>query len=240
MEILARYYMMFKKTNTITNVMIRKLYKYLYIPFLSAFRGILSKPANQNQKGMLTMPEQISEEHAKIDAYLDVIQSRIVEPIQNSDLDRYCTATLLLLFAAIDGLGKLIHNDDKAGSNSRIRVFLDYMGDKYRMRKKELLRLRHSLVHNAINVASFMSQTEEGSVHHLTTIGSAGFFYVNTNTMYQDFIRAFERLREEFKNDKAKLSCAAQRLEWREDDVEDHNLDVSPSPPPPIEFIHAR
>jgi len=186
------------------------------------------------------MPEQISEERDKIDAYLDVIQSRIVEPIQDSDMDRYCTACLLLLFAAIDGLGKLIHDDEKAGPSERIRVFLDYMGGNYRMRKKELLKLRNSLVHNAINEASFMSQTEEAGDPHLSAIGSAGFFYVNTSTMYQDFIRAFERLREEFKNDKVKLSRAAQRLEWKEDDVEDHNLDVSPTPPPPIEFIYAR
>ena len=189
---------------------------------------------------LTTMSEQISEEKSKIDEYLNVIQGRIVEPIQNSDIDRYCTATLLLLFAAIDGLGKLIHDDDKAPPSKRIGVFLDYMGDNYRTCKKELLNLRNSLVHNAINVASFMSNDEIGSDKHLTTIGSTDFFYVNTKTMYQDFIRAFERLGEEFKNDKAKLSRAAQRLEWKEVDVENHNLDVSPTPPPPIEFIYAR
>lgn len=148
--------------------------------------------------------------------------------------------TLLLLFAAIDGLGKLIHDDDKAPPSKRIGVFLDYMGDNYRTCKKELLNLRNSLVHNAINVASFMSNDEIGSDKHLTTIGSTDFFYVNTKTMYQDFIRAFEGLREEFENDYAKLSRAAQRLKWEEVDVEDHNLDVSPSPPPPVQFIYAR
>ena len=102
------------------------------------------------------MSEQISEERNKIDEYLNVIQRRIVEPIQKADIGRYCTATLLLLFAAIDGLGKLIHDNPRAVPSDRIRAFLDYMGDNYGKRKKELLGLRHSLVHNAINVASYM------------------------------------------------------------------------------------
>ncbi len=77
------------------------------------------------------MSGQISEELNKIEEYLDVIQVRIVEPIQKTGIDRYCTATLLLLFAAIDGLGKVIHANAKAGSNERIRAFLDYMGGNY-------------------------------------------------------------------------------------------------------------
>jgi len=186
------------------------------------------------------MSDEISVERNKIVEYLNVIQSRIVEPIQNSDIDRYCTATLLLLFAAIDGLGKLIHDDNRAGSNKRICAFLDYMGDNYRMRKNDLLALRHQLVHNSINVASFMSQSEMGSDQHLAPIGSAGFIYVNTNTMYQDFIRAFERLRKELENDGAKMSRAAQRLEWREADTEDQHIDIPVTYPPPVKFIWAK
>jgi len=186
------------------------------------------------------MTEQISEERKKIDAYFDVIQERIVDPIQKADINRYCTATLLLLFAAIDGLGKLIHDDDRARPNERIRAFLDYMSGNYRMRKQDLLDLRHSLVHNAINVASFMSQTEMGSDRHLTPIGSADFMYVNTTIMYNDFVRAFERLREELKNDERMMSRAAERLEWREDEDEEQDLDIPVSPPPPVEFIWAR
>ena len=186
------------------------------------------------------MTEQISEGREKINAYFDVIQERIVDPIQKADISQYCTVTLLLLFAAIDGLGKLIHDDDRAGSNERIRTFLDYMGGNYRIRKQDLLDLRHSLVHNAINVASFMSQTEMGSDQHLTPIGSADFMYVNTTIMYNDFVRAFERLREEFKNDERMMGRAAERLEWREDEDEEQDLDIPVSPPPPVEFIWAR
>jgi len=186
------------------------------------------------------MSAQISEDRNKVDEYFNVIQTRIVEPIQKADISQYCTATLLLLFAAIDSLGKLIHDNPKALPSDRIRVFLDFMGENYGKRKKELLGLRHSLVHNAINVASYMSQTEIGSDQHLKKIGSGGFIYVNTSVMYNDFIRAFERIRNEFKNDDQMLSLAAERLEWIKDDVEEQYLEIPASPPPPVEFIWAK
>ena len=186
------------------------------------------------------MLEQISEEKEKIDAYLNIIQSRIIEPIQKADIGRYCTATLLLLFAAIDGLGKLIHDNHKAGPSDRIRAFLDYMGGNYSKRKEKLLGLRHSLVHNAINLASYMSQTEIGSDLHLNRIGSGGFIYVNTSIMCNDFVCAFEGLQEEFKNNEQMMSRAAERLEWIEDDIEDQYLEIPATPPPPVEFIWAK
>jgi len=201
---------------------------------------MLSKPTNKNWGEIPIMLEQNSDEHDKIDEYLHVIESRIVEPIQKADICRYCTATLLLLFAAIDGLGKLIHDNPKAQPSERIRAFLDYMGDNYAKRKKELVGLRRSLVHNAINVASYLSQTEIGSDKHLKRIGSGGFIYVNTSVMYNDFVRAFERLREDIKSDEQIMRRAASRLEWVEDDVEDQHLEIPASPPPPVEFIWAK
>ena len=185
------------------------------------------------------MSDQHSNEYEKLEEYFNVIEQRILGPIQKSEISHYCTATLLLLFAAIDGLGKLIHDKDKAGSNEGIRAFLDYMGGDYSIRKKELLDLRNSLVHNAINVASFMSQTEKGSEYHLRTINSVGFIYVNTTTMHQDFNHAFQRIRKKFEVDKALLSRAAKRLEWREDDYDD-TLNILATPPPPVQFIWAR
>ena len=183
------------------------------------------------------MLEQIGEEENKIDEYLDVIQSRIIEPIEKANISQYCAATLLLLFAALNGLGKLIHDNPKAGSNDRIRAFLDYMGGNYGKRKKELLNLRHSLMHEAMNVASYMSKADIGSSKHLNLIGSAGFIYVNTTVMYKDFVLSFERLRKELKNNEQMKSRAAKRLEWKK---EDHYFDFPATPPPPVEFIWAK
>jgi len=192
------------------------------------------------------MTNQISQDQDKIDEYLRVIQERILSPIQETDVKNYSTATLLLLFAAIDGLGKLLHPEDEAGSNKRIRGFLDYMGGGYEIYKKELLALRNSLVHNAINVASFLSRTEMGYDKHLKKMGSDDFIHVNTMVMYKDFVSAFNRFQVDFKDDKKMIKRAADRLEWREATEplewgENNPLDTpTPTLPPPVEFIYAK
>jgi len=73
------------------------------------------------------MTEEALTDQTKIDAYLNIIEERILAPIQKTEIQKYCTATLLILFAAIDGLGKLLHPEDTAGSGERSRAFLDYM-----------------------------------------------------------------------------------------------------------------
>jgi len=179
----------------------------------------------------------------KVAAYLDVIQQRILTPLQNAEIRRYCTATLLLLFAAIDGLGKLLADDDKAKSNQRILRFLDYMGGKYAGNKRKLLDLRHSLVHNAISVESYLSNTEITREQHLERIGAAGFILVSTVVMYTDFVDAFKRFQDELKSDGEILKRAARRLEWREEaqlDESEMPGTVSPSSPSPVSFIFAK
>jgi hypothetical protein len=186
------------------------------------------------------MPNRTSEDQEKIDVYLNVIQERILAPIQNTEVQRSCTATLLLLFAAIDGLGKLSNPKNKAGPVKRICGFLDYMGGDYAAYKKDLLYLRHSLVHNAINVKSFLSHTEMGDDQHLNKLGAAGFVYVNTMVMYKDFASAFKRFRAEIQDDPVMMKRAADRLEWRDDNpINDPNI-PTPTPPPPVRFIYAK
>jgi hypothetical protein len=193
----------------------------------------------------ISILDQISDDQEKIDEYLRVIHERILTPIQTTAVRRYSTATLLLLFAAIDGVGKLLHHNSSAGSNQRILRFLDYMGGGYSTHKKELLRLRNSLVHNAINVASFLSRTETGHDLHLRKVGADDFIHVNTVAMYEDVARAIERFHTQIQIDTAMMKRAADRLEWREtaDRLEgvDENLSaVTPTPPTPVEFIIAK
>jgi hypothetical protein len=186
---------------------------------------------------------QDQDDRDKIDEYLRVIQERILAPIQNTEIRESCTATLLLLSAAIDGLGKLLHSDDEAWTRDRIHEFLDYMGGDYKVHKEELYELRKSLVHNAINVESFLSKTEMGADQHLKKMGAAGFLYVHTVVMYKDFDDAFKRFRAEIQQDPEMMKRAADRLEWREydpfDDLDTPDIAI-PTPPPPVEFIHAR
>ncbi len=189
------------------------------------------------------MSDQTSQDQDKVDEYLGIVQERILAPIQNTEIQHYCTATLLLLFAAIDGLGKLLHPNDRAKPNQRIRRFLDYMGGDYTICKKALLNLRHSLVHNAINVESFLSNTDIGDEQHLKRMGAAGFVYVNTSIMYTDFLDAFRRFRADILHNPIKLKRAANRLEWREESLLD-GPDIpdiaTSSPPPPVQFIYAK
>ena len=186
------------------------------------------------------MSDQTSQDRDKIDKYLEVIEERILAPIQKTELGHYCTATLLLLFAAIDGLGGLLHPDNTAGSNARIREFLDYMGGDYKVHKKELLNLRNFLVHSAINVESFLSQTEIHSDQHLKKMGAADFIYVNTMVMYENFVDAFRRFRDDIKHKPAMVKRAAGQLEWREDNPVDYLNILTPTPPPPVQFIYAK
>lgn len=74
------------------------------------------------------MPDPTSQDQDKVDEYLDVIRKRILDPIKKTEVREYCTATLLLLFAAIDGMGKLVHPNKKAGVVERISAFLEFMG----------------------------------------------------------------------------------------------------------------
>jgi hypothetical protein len=116
------------------------------------------------------------------------------------------------------------------------------MGGDYKVQKKELLILRNSLVHNAINVASFLSQTEMGRDQHLKKMGTADFIYVDTMVMYEDFADAFSRFRADIKHNLAMMRRAADRLEWREDNpVANQNMNIAtPTPPPPVQFIYAK
>jgi hypothetical protein len=183
------------------------------------------------------MSDESSPNQQKVMEYFRVIQERILLPIEKTEIREFCTATLLLLFAAIDGLGGLLHSRKGAGSNARIRRFLEYMGADYSAKKSQLLALRNFLVHSAISAESFLSKTEMGCDHHLKTVGAAGFMYVNTSLMYDDFIKAFVRFRADIESDSALMNRAADRLEWRDDQAWNEEDGPQPSPPPPVEFI---
>ena len=117
------------------------------------------------------------------------------------------------------------------------------MGDDYRAHMEELSKLRNSVVHNAINAESWLSNAELNSDQHLKRTGASGLLYVNTLVMYRDVVNAFQRLREEIRCDSVTMKRAAARLEWKEVnpyyDLDDPDV-ASPSPLPPVVFIRAK
>lgn len=190
-----------------------------------------------------------SDDWEKVNEYLNVIQERVLAPIQSGDVQRSCTATLLLLFAAIDGLGRLSNPTGSARVRDRIIGFLNYMGGGYAAHAEELDALRNSLVHNAINVESILSHAEPDSYRHLMRLGIDNLLYVNTTIMYRDFLRVFDQFRSQLQNNPIMMGQAASQLEWVEidDPLEsgEHNpLDQIGIPtgtqPPPIRFIRIR
>jgi hypothetical protein len=181
-----------------------------------------------------------ADDRAKVDEYLQVVQERIVAPIEDTDIRRSCTATLLLLFAGIDGLGYLSHPNSKAGNNARILHFLKHMGGECAVNKKALLGLRNGLVHSGIAAASYLSHTELDADQHIFMDGE--FIYVNSMLVFEEFKKAFVRYREELEQDADKMKRAADRLEWC--DIGEGSVpptdDYGPTPPALVEFIREK
>ena len=94
-----------------------------------------------------------SDEAKKVDAWFDIIKKRIITPIKETDIKKSCTATLVLLCAAIDGLGKLsCQNMDYEQANKRFKSFLRRMGENYEKNADTLWNIRCGLVHNGVNL----------------------------------------------------------------------------------------
>lgn len=186
------------------------------------------------------MPVPTQDDQDIISEYLRVIQDRIIAPLRTTGVKTYCTATLLILFPAIDSLGKLHHVDNKAGSNARIRDFLDYMGGDYGAMKKELLALRNSLLHNAINVESFLSNADLPPGQHLTKMGTTGYVYVDTPTMCRDFELAFNRFQVELQQNPAMMARVAAKLVRETQNPWDVTSDGPVPSQAPISFIRTR
>ncbi len=179
------------------------------------------------------------DDEKKTEAYFKVITDHIVRPIAETDVKCSCVATLLMLFAAIDGLGKLVHLCDKASVRERIKAFLSRMGSEYAEKADKLYDLRNSLMHNALNTVSHMAAIYVRGDHHLKTISPFGLIYLNTSRFFEDFRKAGEKLKEEISGDRSLHSRAASRLEWVKDDPQEHWLETA-TPPGPVQFIAER
>ena len=180
-----------------------------------------------------------AENSAKLTEYLDLIAARVLKPLESDAVQKSCSTTLLLVFATVDALGGLIHPHDDAGNGERSRAFFRFMGPEYAKRFKELWRLRNALVHNAINVESYLSSTELEGWAHLKRIGGSGLIYVNTGLARRDLLEAFRRVRVLFEKDGAAANRAAGRLDWVDDTQEPVGQEPLPTQPSPVRFVYA-
>jgi hypothetical protein len=171
--------------------------------------------------------------------YLRVIRQHVIHPLERTQVADSCFAAALLIFGSIDGLGKLIHSDDNAASKERFKEFLSWLGSDYSALKVELWRLRNTLAHSAMNVACFMSKTEDARGEHLEQ--DHGFVFIHTVRLLEDFKSAIDKLEAKFQTDEALLQRAESRLVW--DSINEHGWrgdGVMPTPPPGIRFVRER
>jgi hypothetical protein len=131
----------------------------------------------------------------KIMTFLDLLKKRTVDKIEDTDIKikESCTATLLLLFAAIDSLSKITCTDqhyqkylkNKSGVKDRFKGFLEeVMGNQYKDFSENIFNLRNDIVH--IGIASNVTLSKDQiRGKHLQLIN--GCLWINTNKFLDDF-----------------------------------------------------
>ena len=177
--------------------------------------------------------------HSATREYLEVVRQHVIHPLETSGVAESCFAAALLVFGAMDGLGRLTHPNDTARPGERFKFFLQRMGSSYVALEDELWNLRNSLTHNAMNVACFMSKTDDACGEHLEL--DSGFVFVHTGRLLQDFKSAIDKLEADLRDDPVLLQCTESRLIW--DSIYPPGWrggEVRTTPPPGIDFVREK
>lgn len=171
--------------------------------------------------------------------YLRVIRQHVIKPLETTAVAESCFASVLLICGAIDGLGKLTHENANASPGQRFKAFLQRLGNDYSALAEELWHLRNTLAHSAMNIACFLSKQEEARSDHLER--ERGFVFIHTGKLLEDFKAALNKLETEYQVDGSLLERAESRLRW--DSINERGWrggGVMPTPPPGIEFVQER
>jgi hypothetical protein len=189
-----------------------------------------------NDTCTMPLPDQ---EAAKIDKYLGLVETRILRALSVEAVQESCSTVLLLAFATIDALGKLTHPDADARPGVRFKYFLALLGPAYKSRSAQLWKLRNALVHNAINVESFLSSVDIEGWAHLQTLGGTGLIYINTSQFTADLKAAFQRIKARLVSNGQAARLAAARLKWIDNTPRAIGSAPIPTPPSQVDFVVA-
>lgn len=170
----------------------------------------------------------------KIVDFLNLLSARTIEPIDNTDIKESCTATLLLIFAAVDSLSKITCTNEeyaqftgKTGNKVRFKNFLEkLMGDGYARLKDELYDLRNDIVHTGINTKVILSKYAE--CDHLKEVD--GHLWVNTSRFLDDLKETIRQIYKDIDTKGPYFQNAANRLQ--ELNIIDVDQDAMPSAGP--------
>jgi len=182
---------------------------------------------------------QLDYERSATCEYLRVIRQHVIHPVEMTPVVDSCFASAMLIFGSMDGLGRLIHPNANAGAGDTFKHFLTRLGPDYTALEKELWGLRNSLAHNAMNVACFMSKTDDARGEHLEL--DHGYVFVHTGQLLRDFESAIDKLEDDLRTHAVLFQRAESRLEWDSINQPDwRGGRVMTTPPPGIRFVRQR
>lgn len=156
----------------------------------------------------------------KVTEFLDLLRIRTIARIETSNIKESCTATLMLIFAAIDSLSKItcdkdeydffIESDMKQGNKRRFTGFLkERMGGKYTKVADKLYELRNDVMHTGIGTQVTLSRQENGA-DHLQEV--EGVFWVNTLALLSDLEEELDRIYQDIEAKGTFFNNASVRL----------------------------
>ena len=161
------------------------------------------------------------EVRGKFDTYIEKLEERTINPIDDLKINRSCTATLLLLFAAIDSLSTLTcdkdgyklfkKNEKHPGSGIRFTSFIsNLMGGKYAGRESDLWSLRCSIVHTGFGKKVQITKSNNRDMH--LEEDRNGFLWINTNQFFDDLKNAIKTVKIDVKGKGKYYKNAQNRL----------------------------
>ena len=151
--------------------------------------------------------------HKKVADFLGLLRERTIDPIHNSEIKEYCTATLLLIFSAIDAISKITCDDSlySQGVKARFKNYLTQnMSAKYKDFRDEIYLLRCDIVHSGIGTKIVLSK-DPLDARHLEKVNNA--LWINTRRFLTDFEESVIRVKENISNEGNYFRYAANRLE---------------------------
>ena len=153
----------------------------------------------------------------KINKFINLLKERTINPIDNTEIKESCTATLLLIFAAVDSLSKITCSDKdydlfkiRKGNAERFKGFLEnVMGNEYLKFKDAIYDLRNDIVHTGINSKVIFCKSQHDN-KHLQEV--SGHLWINTTQFLDDFKKAIEQINIDIRNKGKYFKNAMNRL----------------------------
>ncbi len=187
----------------------------------------------------------MNEADKKIKDYINFLEERTIKPIDDTDIKESCTATLLLLFAAVDSLSKITCSDSdyklykkKRGNKVRFTGFLsEVMGNKYAVRSDDIYDLRNDIVHTGINTKVILYKSQDHE-KHLQLLDK--YLWINTNQFLDDFKKAIDEIKNDIDEQGQFYQNARDRLKnFSIIEVDEQHDIATPSPGPEDEPFYS-